>query len=183
MKNIRTPIRLLAGLIAGLCLFSACTPEQLASYERVSGVNLSPEQEAPLLAVPHVPIRLPDGQVVHPDGSVTPPPARFVSSHPEVDQWLDLALAVGWPSGELPKLSCVMWRESRGQPGAWNKRDPGLGSMGLVQINSVNVGFLRRAGVLSSFYELSNPETNLRAALALWRNSGWSPWRSHTRPC
>jgi hypothetical protein len=93
-------------------------------------------------------------------------------------QWAWLALEVGWPVEELDILDYVIWRESRGLAHVHNTDDPGSGSYGLTQINSfwVTVGFLADEGVVDAS-QLLDPIVNLHAALAIWRNSGWSPWR------
>jgi hypothetical protein len=118
-----------------------------------------------------------------------------VAPHRGADQmcpeWHQTALQVGWAPEDLPKLSYVLWRESRCDPTAHNTKDPTPdGSRGLSQINGywcrVNQfnpeGFLQAHGVLDTCADLHDPVTNLTAALTIWRygrnlgRSGWGPW-------
>jgi hypothetical protein len=58
------------------------------------------------------------------------------------------------------------------------------GSYGAAQINgfwclptkSNPVPFLQAHGIITECVDLYGAETNLRAALAIYRNSGWHPW-------
>jgi len=98
-------------------------------------------------------------------------------------QWLDTALAAGWPIELWHQQSYVIWRESRCNIDSWNRTDPNGGSRGLMQIN----GFwcqkwLQKQGVLKTCDELFDPNVNLRAAWAIFNYStaknanGWHPW-------
>jgi hypothetical protein len=123
----------------------------------------------------------------------TEAPASFVPYRGEdqvCEMWHDLALAVGWPAEEVPMLSYVMWRESRCDPGAINRDDPMSGSRGIIQINGfwcrpnqyTEKGWLQDQGILNTCEDLFDPETNLRAGLAIWlygvdkHRCGWGPW-------
>jgi hypothetical protein len=69
----------------------ACTPNQLASWQAHTGITLTPEQQAPLLALDDVPYR--NGRLsIAVDGTVTetacPDPAP-----PEAHYWYDLTAA------------------------------------------------------------------------------------------
>jgi len=102
----------------------------------------------------------------------------------------DLAIAVGWTEDHWPKLSHIIDRESSCDVRAHNADDPMTGSRGLMQINgywckSVKynpTGWLQAKGILTTCDDLYNPETNLRAGLAMWKYNddrgeyGWSPW-------
>lgn len=119
--------------------------------------------------------------------SGTVPPSQKNKSCPE---WEQLALAVGWPAAELPRLSYVMWRESRCNPESFNPKDPNGGSRGLIQINGFWCrpnkydpnGFLVTLGIVNVCEDLFDPATNLRAGLAMWQygenehGNGWRPW-------
>lgn len=111
----------------------------------------------------------------------------WVDPQPKSDceQALQLALDVGWPAEEMATLARVLWRESRCTPGpVHNPDDPMGGSYGLAQINgfwctpssSWPTGWLQAKGIVTECVDLYGSETNLRAALAIWRNSGWHPW-------
>lgn len=115
-----------------------------------------------------------------------PPLPPYKKSAPDwrCDNWMDTAVEVGWPLEELPKLSYVIYRETRCRPDQHNPDDPMGGSNGLMQINQFWCkttrywpdGWLQAQEVLDHCDELYNPVTNLTAGLAIWYNSGWSPW-------
>jgi hypothetical protein len=101
------------------------------------------------------------------------------------EQALQLALDVGWPAKEMATLARVLWRESRCTPGfVHNPDDPMGGSRGLLQINGYwctpnsgwPKGWLQHKNIVTDCDDLYASETNLRAGLAIWRNSGWHPW-------
>lgn len=98
-------------------------------------------------------------------------------------QWLDVAVAAGWPLELWPQQAYIIWRESRCNIDSWNQTDPNGGSRGLMQIN----GFwcekwLQAQGVLSNCEQLFDPYVNLRASWAIFTYStgknenGWHPW-------
>lgn len=101
-------------------------------------------------------------------------------------EWIELAVFVGWPDDPdvLSKLDRVITRESRGNPLAWNRQDPGTGSRGLTQINSYWCtpnkynpdGFLQARYVLTGCDDLFDPVVSLAASLVIWNRSGWQPW-------
>ena len=106
-------------------------------------------------------------------------------------EWRELAIQVGWPAEEWPTLSHVLYRESRCNIGSHNKTDPASGSRGLMQINGywcrpskwTDHGWLQDHGILNTCEDLFQPETNLRAGLAIWmygeqkHGCGWrGPW-------
>lgn len=86
-------------------------------------------------------------------------------------EYHDLAIKVGWPEEEWPRLQQVMWRESRCTTEAWNGADAGL-----TQINQIHSQWLSDMG-WSHPNDMFNPEYNLTFALRLWETSGWKPWR------
>jgi len=103
----------------------------------------------------------------------------------ECEKHLQIALDVGWPAKELATLARVLWRESRCSFGpVLNPDDPMSGSYGAAQINgfwclptkSNPVPFLQARGIITECVDLYGAETNLQAALAIWKNSGWHPW-------
>ena len=112
------------------------------------------------------------------------PPYRDSSPDWRCDGWMNLARQAGWEEEELPKLSYTIYRESRCIPDRHNPDDPMGGSNGLMQINQFwckptrywPTGWLQAQGVLGHCDELYDPETNLRAGLAIRNNSGWTPW-------
>ena len=100
-------------------------------------------------------------------------------------QVFNMAKFVGWPINELTTVVAVSVRESRCQPDAFNAKDPNGGSAGVMQINYFWCkpsqywprGYLQAHGILNDCAELFDLETNLRAALAIYRYSeGWRAW-------
>ena len=101
------------------------------------------------------------------------------------EQVFDTAKAIGWPVDQLGMLVAIAQRESRCQPDAYNPKDPNGGSYGVMQINgfwakkttAYPKGYLQTMGVLTDVTDLYDRETNLRAALAIYRYSnGWRAW-------
>lgn len=116
-----------------------------------------------------------------------PPRVKSWSRHnPDwrCDEWMPLAREVGWPEAELPKLSYTIYRETRCRPDQHNPDDPMGGSKGLTQINQFWCkptqywpdGWLQTHGVLDRCDDLYDPAVSLTASLAIWNNSGWTPW-------
>ena len=105
---------------------------------------------------------------------------------PQIEQWHQVALDAGWPESSWPRLSCIIRRESGGQPAAHNPRDPGLGSYGLLQLNLSlgNSGTWALWGPSLGWdaTRLYDPATNLtyghelyERAQRMW-GAGWRPW-------
>ena len=97
----------------------------------------------------------------------------------------NMARHVGWAESELTKVVAVAFRESRCQPDAFNKADTVGQSYGAMQINDFWClpskywpnGYMQAYGLLTVCDDLFDLETNLRAALNIWRYSnGWSAW-------
>ena len=101
------------------------------------------------------------------------------------EQVFDTAKAIGWAADHLGMLVAIAQRESRCQPDAYNATDPNGGSYGIMQINGFWCqpsrywpnGYLQAYGLLTKCTDLYDRETNLRAALAIYRYSnGWRAW-------
>lgn len=102
-----------------------------------------------------------------------------------VDRWRGVALRAGWSASSWPWLRCIIWRESGGNPRAWNRGDGGrvAGSKGLTQILWIHVPWMVRAGIIRSSNDLFDPVANLRAAKALYKLQGRRAWASTTKGC
>lgn len=118
-------------------------------------------------------------------GQITVTQSSLPTTIATCDDAVNLARQVGWPEDKLDTLAVVMLRESNCTPTAHNVDDPHGGSYGLTQINGFwcqpnsawPMGWLQVQDVgVTECGELYIPEANLRAALAIWRNSGWGPW-------
>ena len=101
------------------------------------------------------------------------------------EQVFDTAKAIGWDIDDLGMLVAIAMRESRCQTDAFNAKDPNGGSYGVMQINGFWCqpsrywpnGYLQAYGLLTSCTDLYDRETNLRAALNIYRYSnGWRAW-------
>jgi hypothetical protein len=104
-------------------------------------------------------------------------------------RWMPMAMKVGFKKSDLKELDRIMYRESRCAPGAkhYNKRNGKVWStdMGLLQVNNYSwVTYLRGLKIIKSSDDLLHPETNLRAAKALYDYSvkrgynRWHQWRT-----
>ena len=101
-------------------------------------------------------------------------------------QVASLALAEGLPPTELETALRVAVRESRCTSDAFNPHDTMGGSAGVYQINYFWCkpstywpnGWLQTKGILNTCDELFDPTTNTKAMVAIWRNSGWLPWKT-----
>ena len=117
-------------------------------------------------------------------------PSTTLTTQPRVaktlcEQVFDTAKAIGWPADQLGMLVAIAQRESRCQLNAFNASDPNGGSYGIMQINGFWCqpsrywpnGYLQAYGLLTKCTDLYDRETNLRAALAIYRYSnGWRAW-------
>ena len=117
-------------------------------------------------------------------------PSTTLTTQPDApktlcEQVFDTAKAIGWPTDQLGMVVAIAQRESRCQPDAFNPKDPNGGSYGIMQINGFWCqpsrywpnGYLQAYGLLTSCADLYDRETNLRAALAIYRYSnGWRAW-------
>ena len=92
---------------------------------------------------------------------------------------------VGFPEAELATVVAVAYRESRCLPDAFNANDTVGQSYGTMQVNDFWClpskyypnGYMQAYGLLTVCDDLFDLETNLRAALNIWRYSnGWRAW-------
>ena len=72
------------------------------------------------------------------------------------------------PGWDVARMSGIMYRESRCQPGVSNSC-----CHGLLQMHEMHVGWLDAVSSQSDYYD---PATNIRAAAQLWRSSGYGAW-------
>jgi hypothetical protein len=107
-------------------------------------------------------------------GPVTPTTAALVATG-ACAQWEQAALEAGWELDQWPTLDRIMLRESRCQPGATHHNANGTIDRGLMQINSIHLGWLADDGISAA--DLFDGAINLRAARLLFDRDGWAPWR------
>ena len=109
--------------------------------------------------------------------ALTPLPTTTTTTAPKgCAQYVADAITAGWPADQAPMLARVMYRESRCIPTAYNGKDTGGGSYGLLQMNGQHKLWLMQLGYINSLDDLFNPDINLRAALHLYGMVGWSAW-------
>lgn len=104
--------------------------------------------------------------------------AAVGSCHQYETQLARFAPRAGW---NIAKMSRTMWRESRCNPNAVNRRG---GDTGLLQIHPVTWPWLsEHFGVTVTRTMLQNPDFNIQAAAALFTFSkragfsGYRPWQ------
>ena len=97
----------------------------------------------------------------------------------------NMARHVGFPEAELATVVAVAYRESRCLPDAFNGADTVGQSYGAMQVNDFWClpskyypnGYMQAYGLLTVCDDLFDLETNMRAALNIWRYSnGWRAW-------
>lgn len=167
----------LVALAATTLALTACTPEQIATLEKLYRVDFTPAEERELLAAP-------DGRVktalgwLEADGTFS---AYVAPAGSRCPQWFGTAMLAGWPEADWAKLDHVMWGESRCNPNVLND-NPRTGdySVSLLQVNiKPGIGTRPFIGPLVDwdFDRLYDPYTNLwvgRRMYDLWKSNKWS---------
>ena len=116
----------------------------------------------------------------------TPPTTTMPPYVNTCTQVAALALAEGLPQDQLDTALKVAMRESRCTSDAFNAYDTNGGSYSIYQINGYwcrpnqywPTGWLQAKGIVETCDDLFNPTVNTRAMVAIWRNSGWLPWKT-----
>jgi hypothetical protein len=158
--------KIIAGIVTAFLGFAALLGAHNAQSEPSSGPPYSTIDVTPYLILP---------------------PTSTTSTIVYIDPFADaceqlsgLAINEGWPIKQRATIQKIMFRESRCIPKSHNPNDPGEGSFGLMQINSFwcsgQNSFLQKSGLLTDCQSLLDPNTNLQAALLIWKNSRWNPW-------
>lgn len=165
-----------ARLALVLAVLAGCT---------ITPADAAPTQTAPVSGLPAAVVATPPDAPIVPRTTLPAPTTlpAYVHPDPNVERWHALALAVGWPEAEWAWLSCVVARESRGDPNAYNGRGPDA-SVGLAQLNTKGYlwGWFVALG-LTDRAQLFNPTTNLYAARAMFLQFGRKPWRADRGSC
>ena len=119
-----------------------------------------------------------------PAPAATQPPAPqngYIATHQVCQSAMDAAVSANWPPSLLRKVEKIAWRESRCQESAHRQNRNGTQDIGLMQINSSNMEHLIKEHVVSTPEDLFDPQTNMVAALSIykfWHNS-LCAWKSH----
>jgi len=175
-------------VFVGVSCSAASQPVELPSLVVDTAPPSSVAQAAPERA-----IRPDYGQVI-PTTPTTVPATTLPDT--ACAEWYPLFLETGWPVDKWEWAAKVMYRESRCQPLAYNKRSHDIG---LWQVNAASwckpnkynthpAGWLGNKGIVTSCDDLYNPATNMLAALAMYQYSedrngpgmGYWPWRLTT---
>ena len=114
-------------------------------------------------------------------------PATTTTVNPDTCTVVGTLLALeGLPVTEMETALRVAVRESGCTHDAFNATDTNGGSAGYFQINYFwckpstywPTGWLQAQGILDNCAQLFDPQINARAMVAIWRNSGWLPWKT-----
>jgi hypothetical protein len=135
------------------------------------------------------PVKAPETTFIAPYSAPAPAPAPTVPQYVKTTSCAQvgvLAVAAGLPTVEQATALKVAYRESRCFSDAYNGKDPMGGSYGIYQISGFwcrpstywPQGWLQTKGVLDTCDDLFDPLINTNAMVAIWRNSGWLPWRT-----
>jgi len=156
--------RLTLGVIAAIAIIGAWSLD-------TDGPKPTPK---PIPSTVYVPITTPAVSSTNPQvttTSTTTIPPFLIDPETPCQEWLPLALEVGWPADPevIRPLLQIMWRESRCTPDADSGPDHGL-----LQINQIHKIWLVDFGWTHE--DMKDPRKNLTFALALWKSSGWKPW-------
>lgn len=192
-------------LIAAISMTtSACTIPQLAMWKQVTGYSISPQHETSLLELPDVPIRMPDGNQVNPDGSITAIPVidrvnSFTYTYKVGDAAMQayrlVAADRGWSPAQISsweiaiddimrKESGYCWNLRRGAVFAYYdgrgcvlKRQGAHSDSGFGQLISIwRPVTCRRANVCTTDATVASPWNSMSALLAVIEESGVGPW-------
>lgn len=201
MDITRTRLRLLLASIAGLLLFSACTPEQLQTYEQLTGVPLDQSTHDALLGLDDAPINMPNGTTIQLDGSVVDCVTSVNSLHysydakaPVIQAFQTVALCRGWTQRQVDSwkvaVADIAGREAHF---CWNVRynarfqffdgrncalsRPGSGAAGYGQITSVLYHITcSKVGLCSGASIVASPYNSMLSLVALIEDQGVSPY-------
>jgi len=113
-----------------------------------------------------------------------PPPTEVLPVLPAGSSTSAGGRCVGWeqvlaehsPGWSIERMSRIMYRESRCQPGARNRSSS---ATGLLQILSSHCSWLaEQMGTWCTRDRLTDPVFNIRVAAVLWSEQGYGAWAS-----
>lgn len=201
---VRRTTKIIASVLITIGLLSACTPEQIAVM-RTSGVALDGKQETQLLALPDAPGKLPNGDIVHPDGKVSKSPKDKVNSLPYSHNYAEPALEAfrlvaayrghdeAWIKAWTPFVNDILllesgycWNVKRGVVMANGGKNCAIKKQGkhsdsgfgqLIRLHYKPGAWLcTQEGLCSSDAIVANPWNSMTAVVALVERSGSQPW-------
>jgi len=165
-----------------LLLGTACTPEQIATWEQLSGQNIPADLESQIIAAPDQAYSTQWG-IIEVDGRVTSYAAPAGSRCP---QFYDEAIRAGWSPSQWKRIDYIIFRESRCTPSVYNGKGRD-NSYGLMQLNMKALKSWVGPMVDWDFTRLYDPYTNLRIGRVLYGKAasmwgcGWKPWSFRCR--
>lgn len=162
-------------IAAGLMTLTACTPAEIKAW--LVWHEYAPEQAEEWAARPEVQESLKHDW--DQDGVIEPDPApavRVSAPSPSSSSESSDGRCVGYegllaqysPGWDVVRMSRIMYRESRCNPGVSNSC-----CHGLLQMHEMHVGWINAVDSASDYY---NPASNIAAAAELWRASGYGAW-------
>lgn len=166
----------LAATVA-IATLTSCTPEQLNTYEKITGIQIPSDQRENLISLPDTDIIV-GNTVIHTDGSTE---AIAIAPKSRCPQYYDEALAAGWTASQWPRIDYIIFRESRCNNMAYNGKGRD-NSFGLMQLNMRALKSWVGPMVDWDFTRLYDPYTNLHVARVLYGKAmdawgcGWKPW-------
>lgn len=201
MDITRTRLRLLLASIAGLLLFSACTPEQLQTYEQLTGNTLDQTTHDALINLDDAPIVMPNSTTINVDGSVVDCVTSvnslaysYDAKAPVMQAFQTVALCRGWSQRQVDSwkvaVGDIAGREAHF---CWNVRynarfkffdgrgcvlsRPGSGAAGYGQITSVLYHITcSKVNLCSGASIVASPYNSMLSLVALIEDQGVSPW-------
>ena len=198
MHTTKRIARLLAAGVTTMLLLSACTPEQLDVYQKVTGDQLDAGRTGALLALDDTPWRLDDGTVIQVDGTLTPPTAcdlektrintmvyHWGVSEPAMNTFRSVARCRGWTQPEIDSWLTAAEDIMRGESGfCWNvlggARGAGAGCVIARQGRKEDAGF---GQLIRIHYQIGRPGTGwlcVQEGLCSKWDVIATPWNSMT---
>jgi len=166
-SNITEPVELSTGYYQVSPVVQTITTENVTTTI-IESTTTMPVFPTEVVDIDEVNIAIEDGE------AFTVEELRYL--YGKCGEFHDLALEVGWTEKEWPKLSQVMWKESRCTIDAWNGHDAGLS-----QINQIHSAWLLELGY-NHPEDMFDARNNLWFAHKLWSSReekglcGWKPW-------
>ena len=168
--------RMIVAVVGLLAMLSACTPNQVAVWKQWHR-QAPADAEAFLDSPEYAELSTPAEATAQAERLDPPAPAATDDPDPGGSSSSSNGRCVGYegmlaaysPGWDVTKMSRIMYRESRCDPGAYNRS----GATGLLQILKSHCGWL--SGQIGGC-NLTSPSYNIRAAAQLFRNGGYNHW-------
>ncbi len=202
MNRSRPPIRRLLHSVTILLLLASCTPEQLDTWQRETGVVLAEGDRSALIALDDTPMWIGGGAYINPDGTIERDMVTFVNAlpysyrakDPVMTAFRSVAASRGWTPEQVASWETAVWDIAlKEAQGCWNVRygakfthwdgrgcllrKSGSGAAGYGQITKVAMGAsCRRVNICDAATVVASPWNSMLALVALIEESGVKPW-------